>query len=542
MSREDVHKLLGGYATGTLTPEERQALFEAALQDQELFDALAREQALREVLEDPAARAHLLAAIDGGTLPWYRRWWRLAPVGAMAAAVVVVAVVELRQPARTLHPLRVANMAAPAVAQPAPVLPPPPEMARAAPPALGPFSLPGVAPAAPPPPPPQARQGEALARDRYQASADAAPAAAAAPMPLAPPEGFRPTKPAPTPFLAVGGVSTGALAPPSPPVARGALAKEETQGDFARAAPAPEGPRQSQMADQSQALPLSGGAPADNNKGETLVITGSSSAGLAMAPVEVRGLVTDASGAAVPAAAVEIESASTGAVVKTFTNERGEFRAPGVAGGAYRITASARGFRTATVSGVTPPTGVPGPVNLRLDVGASAEIVTVTSAAAPLDAAAPARGAIAGRGGRGGAGAGGFAMKKAAPELPQAADAMNLPATPRPAHPDLQYRILRRLPGGDRVEVPAGGNVAVGATVTLQITPGADGYLRIAQAGGRAIVNRAVRRAQPLETPLPKVRKAGRAEFRVSFSRQPFPSKKPDAADAEALTLTLNYQ
>jgi hypothetical protein len=538
MSREDVHKLLGGYATGTLTSEERQALFEAALQDQELFDALAREQALREVLEDPAARAHLLAAIDGGTLPWYQRWWRLAPVVAMAAAVVVVAVVELRQPARPLHPLRVANMAAPAVAQPAPVLPPPPEMARAAPPALGPFSLPGVAPAAPPPPPPQAQQGEALGEPK----ADAAPAAAAAPMPLPPPEGFRPTKLAPTPFLAVGGVSTGAPAPPSPPVARGALAKEETQGDFARAAPTAEGPRQSQMADQSQALPLSGRAAADNNKGGAFVITGSSNAGLAMAPVEVRGLVTDASGAAVPEAAVEIESASTGAVVKTFTNERGEFSAPGVAGSAYRITASARGFRTATVSGVTPPMGMPGPVNLRLDVGASAESVTVTSAAAPLDAAAPARGAIAGRGGRGGAGAGGFAMKKAAPELPQAADAMNLPATPRPAHPDLQYRILRRLPGGDRVEVPAGGNVAVGATVTLQITPGADGYLRIAQAGGRAIVNRAVRRAQPLETPLPKVRKAGRAEFRVSFSRQPFPSKKPDAADAEALTLTLNYQ
>ena len=48
MSREDIQKLLGGYATGTLTPEEQQALFSAALEDQELFDALAREQSLRD--------------------------------------------------------------------------------------------------------------------------------------------------------------------------------------------------------------------------------------------------------------------------------------------------------------------------------------------------------------------------------------------------------------------------------------------------------------------------------------------------------------
>ena len=53
MSREEIQKLLGGYATDTLSEAERRALFEAALEDQELFDALAKEQALREVFEDP---------------------------------------------------------------------------------------------------------------------------------------------------------------------------------------------------------------------------------------------------------------------------------------------------------------------------------------------------------------------------------------------------------------------------------------------------------------------------------------------------------
>ena len=53
---------MGGYATGTLTDAEQEALFAAALEDQELFDALAREQSLRELLRDPAAKAELLAA------------------------------------------------------------------------------------------------------------------------------------------------------------------------------------------------------------------------------------------------------------------------------------------------------------------------------------------------------------------------------------------------------------------------------------------------------------------------------------------------
>ena len=80
----DFKKLVGGYATGTLTPEERQALFQAALQDQGLFDALAREEALRDALSDPAARARLLAALDRR-----RWWWWSVPARALAAAAAL---------------------------------------------------------------------------------------------------------------------------------------------------------------------------------------------------------------------------------------------------------------------------------------------------------------------------------------------------------------------------------------------------------------------------------------------------------------------
>ena len=47
-------QILGGYATGTLTEEEKRKLFETALHDQTLFDALADEEALRVLLANPA--------------------------------------------------------------------------------------------------------------------------------------------------------------------------------------------------------------------------------------------------------------------------------------------------------------------------------------------------------------------------------------------------------------------------------------------------------------------------------------------------------
>ncbi len=85
----DVEKLLGGYASGTLTAEERQALFEAALQDQVLFDALAREEALREVLSDRAARTRLLAALERQRAAWYRFQWAPMPVRAVVAVAAL---------------------------------------------------------------------------------------------------------------------------------------------------------------------------------------------------------------------------------------------------------------------------------------------------------------------------------------------------------------------------------------------------------------------------------------------------------------------
>jgi hypothetical protein len=100
MAEHDLAKLLGGFAADTLTPEERKQLYTAALHDQELFNALADEQALKELLADPAVRRRLLQALEqksssgaGGPaswLDWFRRPAGLALAGGLAAAALAV--------------------------------------------------------------------------------------------------------------------------------------------------------------------------------------------------------------------------------------------------------------------------------------------------------------------------------------------------------------------------------------------------------------------------------------------------------------------
>lgn len=99
MTRGDLQKLIGGYATGSLTDAERKMLFEAALEDQDLFDELAREQALKEILDQPGAKQRLAAALarSASEAAWWRRplVWSLA--GAVAVAVVALSwIIEKR--------------------------------------------------------------------------------------------------------------------------------------------------------------------------------------------------------------------------------------------------------------------------------------------------------------------------------------------------------------------------------------------------------------------------------------------------------------
>jgi hypothetical protein len=95
MRPQDVKKLLGGWSAGTLTEAECQALLNAALDDQELFNTLMAEQPLKELLADSSARAELLATLQekprrSAMLAWLLRPWPMAAAGAMVAALVTV--------------------------------------------------------------------------------------------------------------------------------------------------------------------------------------------------------------------------------------------------------------------------------------------------------------------------------------------------------------------------------------------------------------------------------------------------------------------
>ncbi len=80
----------GGWAPGNLTPEERKRLAEAALRDQSLFNELAEEDRLRELLEDPAVRADALRALENR--PWFARPLVWTAASALAAGAILVAI------------------------------------------------------------------------------------------------------------------------------------------------------------------------------------------------------------------------------------------------------------------------------------------------------------------------------------------------------------------------------------------------------------------------------------------------------------------
>lgn len=104
MRRQDIDKLLGGWAAGTLTDAERTALLQAALEDQALFDQLMAEEPLREAVADPVLRGRIARALDRPEprrFGWFRRPWAWGLAGSLAAtAVMMVALVRWNRSVR----------------------------------------------------------------------------------------------------------------------------------------------------------------------------------------------------------------------------------------------------------------------------------------------------------------------------------------------------------------------------------------------------------------------------------------------------------
>jgi hypothetical protein len=114
MTQEEIRKLLGGYATDRLTADERRILFEAALEDQALFNALQNEDALRELLDDPVARNQVRRLL-AGPLPkrrphfGSRRWVFGVALPAVAAVILIVILDRAMAPRPTTPPVQIAT-------------------------------------------------------------------------------------------------------------------------------------------------------------------------------------------------------------------------------------------------------------------------------------------------------------------------------------------------------------------------------------------------------------------------------------------------
>jgi outer membrane receptor protein involved in Fe transport len=103
------------------------------------------------------------------------------------------------------------------------------------------------------------------------------------------------------------------------------------------------------------------------------------------ATASISGTVLDSSGAAIPAAALEIRNTGTGAKQETATDSQGRFLFPDLAIGDYEIQASRTGFQTVVRKGITLDVGRAPVVDFQLPVGSAEQTVNVDSAVSQVE-------------------------------------------------------------------------------------------------------------------------------------------------------------
>ncbi|MDA2913608.1 TonB-dependent receptor, partial [Acidobacteriia bacterium AH_259_A11_L15] len=102
-------------------------------------------------------------------------------------------------------------------------------------------------------------------------------------------------------------------------------------------------------------------------------------------PATVSGTVTDPTGAVIPGAQVRLMNEATGVVREQETTGGGFFRFERMQPGTYTVRITVAGFRTYQQTGLAVSTGkVTSLGSVVLEVGATAEVITVEATAAPL--------------------------------------------------------------------------------------------------------------------------------------------------------------
>src|SRR6185437_15924045 len=98
----------------------------------------------------------------------------------------------------------------------------------------------------------------------------------------------------------------------------------------------------------------------------------------AQGEASIWGLVTDSSGAAVPAATVKVQNTETGAARNLVTDIEGRYDAPLLAVGGYTVTVEKAGFQPQTRKNVSLVVGSRIEVDIALGVTELQQSVTVT--------------------------------------------------------------------------------------------------------------------------------------------------------------------
>jgi len=109
---------------------------------------------------------------------------------------------------------------------------------------------------------------------------------------------------------------------------------------------------------------------------------------------EILGTVTDSNGAAVQGATIKVTKVDTGASREVKSGDSGEYKAPSLEIGIYKITATKQGFQTAAQENVVLQTNDRLRIDLTLTPGDVTGVVTVTAAAPLVESETSDRGTV----------------------------------------------------------------------------------------------------------------------------------------------------
>ncbi len=100
---------------------------------------------------------------------------------------------------------------------------------------------------------------------------------------------------------------------------------------------------------------------------------------------QVKGRVTDTSGAVIPKAVVRVVNQTTNTELKVSTNAQGEYVASGLNPSVYRVYVHASGFSTAVSEPITLNVDQKATLDVQLHIGSASQVVTVNSSGAEIN-------------------------------------------------------------------------------------------------------------------------------------------------------------